>query len=265
LPEAVTRAIKEAMMSKGRGIPTVYLAKGNGKSTGKDTEKSPTPYEIRYRSVYGAGGSRFYPKQPSDAFRNFVDTINTGVGRALIIGCGEGRNIDPLILKNWKVIGIDSAPSALETAAKDYKGNKDVELIEADVLKTLPIPDSSVDLVAVIEFWHLITEPAQRQFVMSEICRVLRPGGIMFFENNGRLGANSVEYLSGGYVEQRTIQTPDGSKQIPLERLPTVMINGGTMRDEVENAGLTIDKMYEDHFQHPDTMREQIIVHAHKP
>jgi predicted amidohydrolase len=28
LPEAVTRAIKEAMMSKGRGIPTVYLAKG---------------------------------------------------------------------------------------------------------------------------------------------------------------------------------------------------------------------------------------------
>lgn len=226
----------------------------------------PTPYEDRYRQVYEAGGARFYPKKPSSELETILQGLQPGL--AVIPGCGEGRNIGPFVQRGWEVVAIDSAGNALEKAREDYRGAKNVRLVHGDFLVrdlcTLDIEAESVDFVAVINLLHLILFPRDRRRLYQNIYKMLRRGGIAFFENNGRLNAPRNENLKGGYLEPRTIQTPGGEKQIHLERFPTIMLNGKSLRRELRGAGLIIDEMRATQFQHPDTLREQILVVAHK-
>lgn len=230
-----------------------------------DERDTTTPYEERYRLVYAAGGERFYPKVPSRNLTIFLDGWTTRIGVAAITGCGEGRNIPALVDKAWAVLGIDSAESALQIAKRDNASAANVTLIRADLLGEMMVPEGSVDLVVSIEFLHLLTTVVERTKFYRNVYRMLRPGGIVFFENNGRLDADETAQLAGGKIEPRTIQTESGPIQIPLMRLPTVMLNGKTLRSELEGNGFVVDSMRSDAFQHPDTLREQIITIVHKP
>lgn len=247
-----------------RSVPPPLGGGGGGNRSGKK-RPAVTPYEERYRAVYGAGGDRFYSRQPSENLERFLASTKPSAGKALVIGCGEGRNIQPFVARNWEVIGIDSAPSGLKRAGCDYAGCEKVRLIEADALEPLPLEADSIDMVVLVEFLHLIIDSDDRKRLMAEVFRVLKSGGKIFFENNGRLEAAEVEYLQGGRIEPRTIQSSAGERRIQLERLPTVMLNGATLRREIEQAGLVVDEISSGTFQHPDTVREQIIVHGHKP
>lgn len=224
-----------------------------------------TPYEVRYRQVYEAGGTRFYPRKPSAELETVLQGLKPGL--AVIPGCGEGRNIGPFLQRGWGVVAIDSAGNALERAKEDYQSDKNVRFVHGDFLKdlrTLGIEAESVDFVAVINLLHLILSAVDRRRLYRNIYKMLKRGGICFFENNGRLNAPTSENLKGGYLEPRTIQTPEGERQISLERFPTIMLNGKSLRRELQGAGFVIDEMRGTQFQHPDTLREQILVRAHK-
>lgn len=241
-------------------------ATSNDKSGPKPAaDANPTPYEARYRAVYAAGGTKFYPGTPSRNLEKYLDQRSDGPGAAVIAGCGEGRNVSPLLKRGWSVTGIDSADSALKVAARDYVGKDQVKWVLASVLDEAVVPKDSVDLVVSVEFLHLLTSRYDRMKFYGNVYRMLRPGGVAFFENNGRLHASESVLLDGGKVEPRTIQTANGPIQVPLVRLPTVMLNGKDLRQELEGAGFVVDSMQSDSFQHPDTLREQIIVIARKP
>lgn len=232
---------------------------------GENLSVGITPYEKRYRSVYDAGGIKFYPEIPSVALQKFLKEHNSLHGLAVIMGCGEGRNVKPLARSGWRVIGIDSSASALKKAQENYKGNLSVKLIHADVLDELNILDSSVDLVVVVQLLHLLIFRKDRRKLYKNIYCKLRSGGIVFFENNGCLNKAKPERLAGKTAELRTIQTNQGPRRIPLDRLPTIVLDGKTLRRELESGGLFIDEMKSGLFKHPDTWREQIIVVARKP
>ena len=93
-------------------------------------------------------------------------------GRALDVGCGEGRL--PRDMKSWgyDVVGIDASPTLIDYArAADPKGDYQV----ADAAR-LPFESSTFDLVTAFMTLHDIDDFDR---AIHEIERVLRAGGMV--------------------------------------------------------------------------------------
>jgi ubiquinone/menaquinone biosynthesis C-methylase UbiE len=99
--------------------------------------------------------------------------------KVLDIGCGTGRVAAHLVSKGVKpshIIGIDPSDKMLNLAKKRGLG---IGMIKGSATK-LPFGSDSFDLVVSNMVIH---ELSQEQFsqALSEIARVLKPGGIFFF------------------------------------------------------------------------------------
>jgi SAM-dependent methyltransferase len=96
----------------------------------------------------------------------------------LDLGCGAG--FDTLLASkpvgpNGRVIGIDMTPDMLAKARHNASllGANNVEFVLGEV-EALPLPDASVDLVISNGVFNLCPDKPK---VLSEVIRVLRPGG----------------------------------------------------------------------------------------
>lgn len=103
-------------------------------------------------------------------------------GNVLEIGCGRGAGVE-VILRQFHaahVTGVDLDPFQIERARKRLQGKYDgrITLIQGDA-ELLPFPDATFD--AVFDFGALHHVP-DWQRAISEIQRVLKPGGTFFFE-----------------------------------------------------------------------------------
>ena len=112
---------------------------------------------------------------------------------ALDLGCGAGRDafiLSKLVGEDGQVIGVDMTSEQLEVARKheDYHAKKfgfnrsNVTFIEGHIedLKTVGIKDDSIDLVVSNCVFNL--SPNKRE-LFSEILRVLKPGGELYFSD----------------------------------------------------------------------------------
>ena len=110
------------------------------------------------------------PGPPPEHLRRFVRSLGH-VERALDLGCGDGRLTSEL--DATELTAADVSPVALERARARLTGARLVEL-EPDAV--LPFGDSSFDLVLCAE---TIEHVRDVQLLLSEIRRVLRPGGTL--------------------------------------------------------------------------------------
>jgi 2-polyprenyl-6-hydroxyphenyl methylase/3-demethylubiquinone-9 3-methyltransferase len=96
--------------------------------------------------------------------------------RVLDVGCGAGFLSNYLAREGFEVSGIDASQASLDVAARhDATGN--VRYLFGDAL-ALPFADASFDAVCAMDFLEHVEAPAA---VVTEIARVLRPGGVFFF------------------------------------------------------------------------------------
>lgn len=110
------------------------------------------------------------PGPPPEALRRFVRSLGR-VERALDLGCGDGRlGAD---LDAAELTAADVSPVALERARRRLPEARVVEL-EPDA--PLPLGDGGFDLVLCAE---TIEHVRDVQLLLSEIRRVLRPGGTL--------------------------------------------------------------------------------------
>lgn len=86
----------------------------------------------------------------------------------LDIGCGTGRNAQPFLQNNY-VICMDFSENMLKLADVPIK-------LQADLL-TVPIKDSSIDIVLCIAVIHHLETRKDRIKALNEIYRVLKPNG----------------------------------------------------------------------------------------
>lgn len=89
--------------------------------------------------------------------------------RILDVGCGCGRLMEDL-KKYGEVFGFDIAPEALSFCSQRGLTN----LARADLDKPLPYEDSSFDLIIALDVLEHVEKDL---FALSEIYRILRPGG----------------------------------------------------------------------------------------
>lgn len=133
-----------------------------------------------------------------DGWLDEFETIITNVKSEVIdLGCGiTGNNTLYLLEKGKKVISCDFALEALKEV-KNIKGSKTLLF---DMLDIFPFEDNSTDLVIADLSLHYFKEKDTYR-IISEIKRILKPNGYLFFRLNS---TNSTEYkkiISNGDAE----------------------------------------------------------------
>lgn len=116
---------------------------------------------------------------PQEAY--IIDRYFTDGGSVLDVGCGAGRTTRQLADRGFDVVGIDVSDSIIEVARQNVS---DVELAVADAA-ALPFPDDAFDhvLFSYNGLDYLYPAGARRR-ALSEIHRVLEPGGVFAFSSH---------------------------------------------------------------------------------
>ncbi len=108
--------------------------------------------------------------------------VSSARGRVLEIGIGSGLNLPLYPDAVDQVVGVDPSPELLSLADAASRSNlREVELIKGTA-ENLPLEDRSVDCV--VTSWTLCSVSDPRQ-ALSEIRRVLKPGGMFSFVEHG--------------------------------------------------------------------------------
>lgn len=106
-------------------------------------------------------------------------------GRVLEVGCGRGIALPVLAerLRPAALVGVDFDPALVAIARKRVRATGiDARVVEGDV-RDLPFDDATFDLV--IDFgtcYHVSGGATGACTALSEIARVLRPGGLFIHE-----------------------------------------------------------------------------------
>jgi ubiquinone/menaquinone biosynthesis C-methylase UbiE len=93
--------------------------------------------------------------------------------RILDAGAGTGNVTRLLAVPGARVIGIDFCAPALERCRQKVPS---AEFRQADMTKPLPFESASFDKIACSVTLHFL-DPERQQFALTELLRVLRPGG----------------------------------------------------------------------------------------
>lgn len=164
---------------------------------------SAQTWDERYRSrqlVWGAG--------PNQRFADAVADLPPG--RALDLGCGEGRNAIWLATRGWTVTAVDFSSVGLERAAHLAEDRGvDVELLRHDV-RTWEPPAGAFDLVALL-YLHLPPDDLRRVHAMA--AAAVAPGGTLIIIGHDR---RNVEEGHGGPQDpERLLDPAEVAGQVP--------------------------------------------------
>ena len=96
----------------------------------------------------------------------------------LDVGCGYGRTLDELYRAGWRgLIGIDFSEAMIERGRAAYPH---LDLRVKRSAEQIDLPDASADAVILFAVLTCISSNAEQERMISEIRRVLRPGGILY-------------------------------------------------------------------------------------
>ncbi len=123
-----------------------------------------------------ASSKTFTHALPLDKWSKWVNCSST----ILDVGCGYGRTCLELLNAGYtKVQGIDISPAMIQRGqAIDARLQLQVQTTDE-----LPFPDSCFDAVCLIAVLTCVPENAGQTRIVSEIRRVLKPGGILFYSD----------------------------------------------------------------------------------
>ena len=128
----------------------------------------------------GAGKSSFDLVDPQAVFHALGLTGSTVF---LDLGCGPGDYLlaaAELIGPKGKLYGVDAWEEGVHRLRKKilWKGFNNVQVLLSDVTKSVPLPDSSVDICLMGTVLHDFARDGGEQGALRETARMLKPGGI---------------------------------------------------------------------------------------
>jgi SAM-dependent methyltransferase len=170
-------------------------------------------WDERYRAtelVWGAEPNRFVREECE----------HLPPGRALDLGCGEGRNALFLARLGWQATGIDYSPVAIERAEKLTAEEPDEVrrrlTWQVGDVTTLDVPPEAYDLV-LVSYIHL--PPSQQEALFSMAAAAVALGGRLVVVGHDR--RNLTEGVSGPQDE-------------------TLLYDAAELRQQLTSAGLTV-------------------------
>lgn len=118
------------------------------------------------------------------------------------VGCGPGFFTIPaaeIVGNNGLIYAVDVHPRAIERVKKkiESKGVKNVRPMLTNASNT-GLPEQSIDLAFMFGLPYIV---GGQGIVISEICRILKPGGILSFKKTRGSDEEFIKDIeSGGYI-----------------------------------------------------------------
>ncbi|HVL67586.1 MAG TPA: class I SAM-dependent methyltransferase [Vicinamibacterales bacterium] len=135
-----------------------------------------------------------------------------GCVRVLDAGCGGGRNLVYFLRSGFDVFACDRDAAAVD-AVRALAGRLAPRLppdhFQVAEIDALPWPDGEMDAVLASAVLHFARDEAHFERMLSDMWRVLRPGGIFFARLASDIGLEApIEWRQG-----RRGRLPDGSER----------------------------------------------------
>lgn len=148
--------------------------------------------------------------------------------RILDAGCGSGRNLVYFLRNGYEVFAVDESSAAIEQTrrlARELAPHLPQDNFREEPIERLSFPDTSFDVVISSAVLHFAGSEEQWHFMLKELWRVLKPGGIFFARLASSIGLEDKVKLIRG----RRYQLPDGSERflVDEEMLLNVTANLG--------------------------------------
>ena len=223
-----------------------------------DPTKYYERYVDRYSRIYAQGVSYWTgnPDEVGAVLRSvdeFLSYAKATPASASVVefGCGEGFLGEHLLAKGYSYLGIDIAPSAL-AKARARAGGKASAFMLGDVTRLIEVRSDSFTVALDNYCLHMLVTDEDRKRCLSEIERVLTPGGHAWFHEIGQATPftetiHSLEQFLAAHpidldaCEAREAFTPGGKRTVQIPRLPARFNNGEGYRREIESSGLKVD------------------------
>jgi SAM-dependent methyltransferase len=128
---------------------------------------------------------RLYSTNPVNWFEWVFDHIDLPETASILeVGCGPGRlwtaNINRLPT-DWHILLSDFSYGMLKEARSELAPHTDIQYLACDIL-AIPLPPETFDLVIAN---HMLYHVAERPRALSEVVRLLKPGGKFLAATNG--------------------------------------------------------------------------------
>ncbi|WP_091653441.1 class I SAM-dependent methyltransferase [Algoriphagus ornithinivorans] len=137
--------------------------------------------------------------------------------KILDAGCGEGRNTAYFVNQGYQIFGIDPDELAIQYCrfqSKSLKNEYDAHRFQIGRLEEIPFHAEAFDVVICSAVLHFAKNVDNFRQMISEIHRVLKPGGILWFRMCTGFGGilDSAKEIGNGVFE-----LPDGSERFVLQ------------------------------------------------
>ncbi|HVK03347.1 MAG TPA: class I SAM-dependent methyltransferase [Armatimonadaceae bacterium] len=130
-----------------------------------------------------------YSARLADKVRSVSNARNPG--RALDVGCGDGRFLAALRARGWEVAGTETDPVAAELA----RGRTGATIYE-DTLDALPGDAGPFDLVSLVHVLEHVPDP---RATLADCLRLLHPGGKLLLALPNAASAEAALFGSAWY------------------------------------------------------------------
>ena len=111
--------------------------------------------------------------------------------RVLDAGCGYGRNLVHLLREGCEVYALDADPEAIDHVRRlsaSLNTGLPAENFQVGQIDKMPFPDGLADVVLCNSVLHFARDASDFHAQLSELWRVLRPGGMLFCRLGSRIG-----------------------------------------------------------------------------
>ncbi len=159
--------------------------------------------EVQERADVGERGAPTYRTAPSVARYEFAARWVKDGMTVLDFACGTGYGVAHLATAGGNVVGLDNAVDAVTQARQRFGGSK--ARFAAGDAAAFPFRGSMFDLIVCMETIEHVTDV---DALLSEIKRVLTPGGSVLFSTPNKLlhSPNSEKPLNPYHVVEYTIE-----------------------------------------------------------
>jgi SAM-dependent methyltransferase len=127
-------------------------------------------------------------------------------GLMLIMGCGFGREALAIARRGIAIVGVDSSAAAVQTAQRLAKASGVPARFHVADYLTLPYVSPVFDYAILsATMYSAIPGMAQRQAWLNDLCRILKPEGLLILSFAGELWGNQRSRLGTLLVRLTTI------------------------------------------------------------
>jgi SAM-dependent methyltransferase len=113
--------------------------------------------------------------------------------RILDAGCGYGRNLVHLLREGCEIFALDANPEGVahvRALAAELAPNLPATNFRVGEIEKMDFPDDFADVVICSSVLHFARDEAHFLAMLTELWRVVRPGGMLFCRLGSRIGMN---------------------------------------------------------------------------